>query len=137
MDYRVEVGPDAVAELTSKVYGRASDEIRIREVASLDGERARGLVKTRVAVQDEARAEIVGATYGNADGARGHVDCLEIVRDGAVAHAIPEVWIGHPGAKVTHEAAIGSVDRRQLETLMARGLDHDEAVDVIVGGMLD
>jgi|GEM_PF-1926473 uncharacterized protein len=39
-------------------------------------------------------------------------------------------------AKVTHGAAIGRVDQRQLETLMARGLSPKEAVDVIVRGIL-
>lgn len=136
IDYAVTVQEDGVAELTSKVFGHMSDSIRIRESVSLDGANARGLVKTRVAVEDQASAEIIGATYGNAPGARGHVDCMEIVRGEATAHAIPEVRVSHPEAKVTHEAAIGSVDARQLETLMARGLAPDDAVDRIVLGML-
>jgi len=44
--------------------------------------------------------------------------------------------VTHPTAQVTHEAAIGSVDRKQLLTLMARGLEEDKAVDVIIKGML-
>jgi Fe-S cluster assembly scaffold protein SufB len=44
--------------------------------------------------------------------------------------------VNDPGAKVTHEAAIGSVDKRQMETLMAHGLTPEEAVDVIVKGIL-
>jgi Fe-S cluster assembly scaffold protein SufB len=136
IDYAVTVAEGGVAELTSKVYGHVSDKIRIREAVSLDGAGARGLVKTRVAVEDQASAEIVGATYGNAAGARGHVDCMEIVRGQATARAVPEVRVSHPEAKVTHEAAIGSVDARQLETLMARGLAPDDAVDRIVLGML-
>jgi hypothetical protein len=136
IDYAVTVEEHGLAELTSKVYGHLADRIRIREAVSLDGAGARGLVKTRVAVEDEASAEIVGATFGNAPGARGHVDCMEIVRDRATARAVPEVSVSHPGAKVTHEAAIGSVDARQLETLMARGLAPDDAVDRIILGML-
>jgi Fe-S cluster assembly scaffold protein SufB len=50
--------------------------------------------------------------------------------------AIPIVSVTDDRAKVTHEAAIGSIDRRQVETLMARGLDESEAVDVIVSGIL-
>jgi len=42
----------------------------------------------------------------------------------------------HDRARVTHEAAIGSVNRQELETLMARGLDEADAVDVIIRGML-
>lgn len=136
VDYDVEVGADASAELTSKVYGHLADEIRLNERVHLNGANARGLVKTRVAVEDQARARIVGATYGNAAGARGHVDCMEIVRGEATASAVPEVAVSHPLAKVTHEAAIGSVDERQIEALMARGLDPEAAVDRIILGML-
>lgn len=137
IDYDVRVDEAGRAELTSRVYGRFNDTIHIREAISLDGEQARGLVKSRVAVEDEASAEIVGATFGNAAGARGHVDCLEVVRGNATASAIPEVRVTHPRAKVTHEAAIGSVDQRQLETLMARGLTPEEATDRIVLGLLE
>jgi Fe-S cluster assembly scaffold protein SufB len=136
IDYSVNVGEAAEAELTSRVYGFGSDTIRIREQLKLDGQGARGLVKTRVAVRDDARAEVLGLVEGNAAGARGHVDCMEIVRDRAEVSAVPGVRVRHPQAKVTHEAAIGSVDSRQMETLMARGLAPDEAVDLIVRGML-
>ena len=136
IDYAVSVAEEGVAELTSKVYARATDIVRIREAVSLDGDNARGLVKTRVALDDHASAEVTGATYGNAAGARGHVDCLEIVRGKATASAVPEVRVTHPQAKVTHEAAIGSVDERQIEALMARGLDPEAAVDRIILGML-
>lgn len=44
--------------------------------------------------------------------------------------------VTHPLAKVTHKAAIGGDDKRQLETLMAHGLSPEEVVDVIVKGIL-
>lgn len=72
----------------------------------------------------------------SAPAARGHLDCMEAVRDRAVGSTVPEVRVSHPQAKVTHETAIGSVDRRQLETLMARGLAPGEAVDLILRAML-
>ncbi len=136
IDYAVSAGEGAVAELTARVFGHANDEIAITEKVALSGENARGLVKARVAVEDEATAEITGITEGNAAGARGHVDCMEIVKDRAVAKAYPFVQVNNPLAKVTHEAAIGSVDKRQMETLMAHGLTPEEAVDVIVKGIL-
>jgi len=64
------------------------------------------------------------------------VDCVEIVRDQATASAVPIVRVTDDRAQVTHEAAIGTVDKKELETLMSRGLDEDQAVDVIVRGML-
>ncbi len=134
--YRVEAQEDAIAELSSRVFGHATDAIKIEEEVILAGKSSRGLVKIRVALEDQATAEVTGMTAGNAEGARGHVDCLEIVKDQAVARAIPVVSVAHPLAKVTHEAAIGSIDTKQLETLMARGVTPERAVNMIVTGML-
>lgn len=136
IDYDVDVGENAVAEFTSRVYGRGNDRIRIRERVVLSGANARGLIKSRIAAADDTLAEVIGITEGNAPGARGHVDCMEIVRDRARVSANPLVKVSHPQAKVTHEAAIGSVDHQQLETLMARGLTPEAAVDLIVSGLL-
>jgi len=136
IDYTVEAGENAVTELTARVFGHADDNIDIKEKVVLAGKNSRGIIKTRVAIEDDAVAEVTGITEGNAEGARGHVDCMEIVKDRAVAKAAPIVTVTHPLAKVTHEAAIGSVDKRQMETLMAHGLTPEEAVDVIVKGIL-
>ena len=111
--------------------------IKIAERVNLNGNGARSLIKTRVVLSDRARAEVIGETYGNAPYARGHVDCIELINgEEAIGKAIPIVLVCNEKAKVTHEAAIGSIDRRQVETLMARGLDENEAVDVIVRGIL-
>jgi Fe-S cluster assembly scaffold protein SufB len=136
IDYNVEAGERAIAELTARVFGHANDNIKIKERIVLSGRDSRGLIKTRIALEDEAMAEVTGITEGNAEGARGHVDCMEIVKDNAIAKAIPIVNVTHPLAKVTHEAAIGSVDKRQMETLMAHGLSPEEAVNLIVKGIL-
>ena len=136
-DYEITCAARSVAELTAKVYGKVDDIIKITEKVNLNGEGARSLIKTRVVLRDRARAEVIGETYGNAPYARGHVDCIELVNgEEAVARAIPIVSVTNDKAKVTHEAAIGSIDRKQVETLMARGLDENEAVDVIVRGIL-
>ncbi len=135
-DYEVDVAAEGVAELNARAMGYGDDEILIKETIRLNGEGARGLAKSRLAVRDQARSEVVGTTEGNAPFSRGHVDCVEIVRDQAIANAVPIVRVSDPQAYVTHEAAIGTVDKKELETLRARGLDEDEAVDVIVRGML-
>jgi len=136
-DFEVFCQEKAVAELVVKAFGKNEDDIKILEKIHLDGEGARGLAKSRLVLSDKAKAEVRGETYGNAPHSRGHVDCIELV-NGKKAHAvaIPIVSVTDDRAKVTHEAAIGSIDRRQVETLMARGLGESEAVDVIVSGIL-
>ena len=139
LDYDFEIFGEekSNSELMVKVSGKKEDDINIVEKIHLDGAEARGLAKSRLVLNDNARAVVRGETYGNAPFARGHVDCLEIVNgDGVVARAIPVVYVNNKQAKVTHEAAIGSIDKKQMQTLMARGLNEEEAVDVIVRGIL-
>ncbi|MDH5696834.1 MAG: SufD family Fe-S cluster assembly protein [Dehalococcoidia bacterium] len=136
-DFEVFCQDKAVAELVVKAYGKKDDDIKVWEKIYLNGIGARGLAKSRLVLSDRAKAEVKGETYGNAAYARGHVDCIELVNGTeAVARAIPIVSVTNDKAKVTHEAAIGSIDKKQVETLMARGLDESEAVDVIVRGIL-
>jgi len=136
IDYETTCDADSRLEMNAAVSGRGDDRINIREIGHLNGERARGVLTSRVAVRDDASADIYNELTASAAGAVGHVDCKEIVQGRAVAHAVPVVQVNHPKAHITHEAALGSVDSRQLETLMARGLSEDEATEVIIDGLL-
>lgn len=138
MDYTVNVGENSVAELNAKLYGKGDDKIKIKESIYLDGESAKGIAKSRIVNTEKSASEVLGEVIGNAAYSRGHIDCTEIVEgEYASASAVPLVKVTHPLAKVTHEASIGSVDKQQMETLMARGLTEDEAIDVIVKGLLN
>jgi Fe-S cluster assembly scaffold protein SufB len=138
LDYTVDVGEKSVAELNAKLFGKGEDKIKIRERIHLNGEASKGIAKSRIVNTEKSSSEILGEVIGNGPYSRGHIDCTEIVEgDYASASAVPLVKVTHPLAKVTHEASIGSVDKQQMETLMARGLTEDEAIDVIVKGLLN
>lgn len=136
-DYEAQIAADATVEMLARISGQQDDLIKIREAAHLNGENARGILDSKIAIKNQAEADIYNELTANAAGAMGHVDCTEIIEDQAVARAVPIVDVRHPEAKVTHEAAIGSVDSTQLQTLMARGLDEKEASEVIIQGLLN
>lgn len=136
IDYETYCDRNAVMDMNARVSGRADDEIIIKETGHLQEERARGILTSRIALQDTATADIQNKITAAAAYCKGHVDCKEIIQDKAKASAIPIVEVSHPQAHVTHEAAIGSVDNKQLETLMSRGLNEKEAVDLIINGLL-
>jgi len=136
LNYVVDASAGALVEMTTKVYGTGDDQISVTEVVRLNGENARGLTKTRVAVRDTAISQVFTSMEGNSPGARGHMDCTEIVRDAAEARNTPIVIVRDDQAQVTHEAAIGTVNRKELESLLARGLSEDEAVDLIIRGLI-
>jgi len=134
---KANVDKKGVAVFETKMIGKKDDEIYVEDVIHLNGEESRGISKSRIIAIDETKATFVGETYGNAPKCRGHIDCSEIIRgDNVTVKAVPVVVVNDETAKVTHEAAIGSIDKKQLETLMARGISEEEAVDLIVQGML-
>ncbi len=136
LDYESEVLDNSILEMTARIYGYGDDRIKIREAGRLIGKSSRGLIKSRIAVKDNAQSEIINELIATAPDARGHVDCVEVIQGNAQARAIPIVNVTNELAKVTHEAAIGRVDKKQVETLMARGLEEEKAIDIVVGGML-
>ncbi len=136
VDYTTTCKKNSVMEMTARINGTGDDVIHIKETGLLVEEGARGVLTSRIAVRENAQAEVVNTLEATAAFTRGHVDCNEIVQGNGVAKAIPIVNVNHPQAHVTHEAAIGSVDNKQLETLMARGLNEDEAVELIIAGLL-
>ncbi|WP_319416433.1 SufD family Fe-S cluster assembly protein [Marispirochaeta aestuarii] len=136
MDYSATAEARSQLDMLARIYAREDDRVKIREAAELNGEGATGVLVSHLAVRGDASAEIYSDLSANAPGCRGHVDCKEIVQDRGKARAIPIVSVNHPLAHVTHEAAIGSVDSKQLQTLMARGLDEEDATDLIIQGLL-
>lgn len=135
--YKFNLEAKAVAEMDSKIYGRKDDIIKVKEIISLDGEGSRGTVKARVFASENTYSEVYTEIYGNAPYCKGHVDCIEVVKGSdAIVSAVPIIKVTNDLAELTHEASIGRVNKKELETLMSRGLDEDEATDMIVKGML-
>jgi Fe-S cluster assembly scaffold protein SufB len=136
INYQAEVDANGILEMVTQVYGYGEDEIKVRENGRLFGDGSKGLIKSRIAVRDRAESEVISELEASAPNARGHVDCIEIVQGEARAKAIPMVNVQNEKAQVTHEASIGRANQKELETLMARGLDPEEAIDIIIGGLL-
>jgi uncharacterized protein len=138
IDIRYEATCEAasVLEMVTRISGKENDQINIKEIGHLIGEKARGFLSSRVAATGNTKAEVYNKLTASAAYARGHVDCTEIIKDNGVVSAIPIVEVSHPKAHITHEAALGSVDSKQLQTLMARGLSENKATDLIIQGLL-
>ncbi len=136
INYEATCEANSVLEMIARISGKDNDQIMIREIGHLIGERARGFLSSRVAATGNTRAEVYNKLTASAAYARGHVDCTEIIKDNGMVSAIPIVEVNHPKAHITHEAALGSVDSKQLQTLMARGLSEEAATDLIIKGLL-
>ncbi|MCX7654556.1 MAG: SufD family Fe-S cluster assembly protein [Fervidobacterium sp.] len=133
----LELREGAVGELVSKVKASKDDSVNINEIIHLNGERARGLAKTVVVGLDESKVNVLNEAYGNAPYSRAHISCEEITKgEKVIVSTTPVLKISNDLAELTHEASIGRVSQKQLETLMAKGLTDEEATELIIKGLL-
>jgi Fe-S cluster assembly scaffold protein SufB len=78
-----------------------------------------------------------GEMIGNANNAKGHLECHGLVLGRGMQRAIPILEANVEDIELSHEAAVGRIAREQIEYLMARGLTEEDAVGMIVRGFLD
>jgi len=78
-----------------------------------------------------------GNLIGKVAGIKAHLECKGLIINDGLMHAIPELQGYVPNVEMSHEAAVGKIDQHEIEYLMARGLDEDEAVSTIVRGFLN
>ena len=130
------VGKDAIARFNSVlVAGKGSClDVGSRVVLSAPGTRAeiisRGITSGGTII---ARGDLIGKVPG----VKAHLECKGLILNDGLMRAIPELSGHVPGVEMSHEAAVGKIDQREIEYLMARGLDEDEAVSTIVRGFLN
>lgn len=129
---------NARTEIKTKVFGtNEKDQVKITDIVHLDGENSKSLVTMRAAAKNGGKVWMQGETFANAPGAFGHIDCQEIViGKNSSAKAVPIVEVTDEQARVTHEASVGKINQKELETLMTRGLDEEEATEMIVTALM-
>ncbi len=67
----------------------------------------------------------------------GHLDCQSIITDkGSTVSLVPEVLCENKDAQVTHEASVGKISEEELNYLRTRGLNEEEAINLITAGFL-
>ena len=80
LDYEGTLEKSAVCEFDTKVYGKGDDKVLVKESLFLNGENSRGLAKSRIVATERRVSEVIGEAGGSAPNARGHVDCVEIIK---------------------------------------------------------
>ena len=128
-------GEGAVARFNSVLVASEGCHMDVgsRVVLSAPGTRAE-IISRAIAAGGTivARGELVG----EAPGIKAHLECKGLILKEGLMHAIPELRGYIPGVEMSHEAAVGKLDRGDIEYLMARGVDEEEAVSMIVRGFL-
>ena len=129
-------GPGAVARFNSILVAPKGSYINSGNKIVLNAPETRGEIISR-AITTGGTIIAPGVIEGNAVPARGHLECKGLILNDGVIHAIPELKGTKSGVELSHEAAVGKIAQEEIEYLMARGLDEDEATSTIVRGFLN
>lgn len=78
-----------------------------------------------------------GYIGANSVPSKGHLECQGLILGDGRIWAIPELDGTAEGVELSHEASVGKIAQEEIEYLMARGLDEDEATSTIVRGFLN
>jgi len=130
---------DAFCKITNKIIGKGKkDEVEVYDKISLNGKNSSSLNKLKGAIVKGGKMFFKGETIAGkrAENAKGHIDCQEIIVGKSIAQSIPIVTVKNQKARITHEASIGKINERELETLMTKGLSEKEAIDFIIKGKI-
>ena len=129
-------GENSVARFSSIVIASATSYMDLGSRAILEGKGASAELITRAITKGGtiiSRGHIQGKTAGT----RGHLECKGLILKDGMIYAIPEIEGNVVGTELSHEAAVGKLARDEIEYLMSRGLDEDEATATIIRGFLD
>jgi Fe-S cluster assembly scaffold protein SufB len=130
------VGENSVARFSSIVIASKTSFFDLGSRAILEGKGASAELIARAITKGGtiiSRGHILGKTAGT----RGHLECKGLILQDGRIYAVPEIEGTVVGTELSHEAAVGKLARDEIEYLMSRGLDEDEATATIIRGFLD
>jgi hypothetical protein len=129
-------GPGGLARFNSVIVAPEGSHVDTGNKIILNAPNTRGEIISKT-ITTGGTIIARGFIGGNAVPARGHLECKGLILGSGVIHAIPELVGSVPGVELSHEAAVGKIAREEIEYLMARGLDEEEATSTIVRGFLN
>ncbi|RJQ68494.1 MAG: SufD family Fe-S cluster assembly protein [Desulfobacteraceae bacterium] len=129
-------GEGAVARFNSVLVAGKKCHLDVGSRVILDAPGTRAEIVSR-AIAAGGTIVARGELIGKAAGVKAHLECKGLILKEGLMHAIPELRGYVPGVEMSHEAAVGKIDQAEIEYLMARGVDEDEAVSMIVRGFLN
>jgi Fe-S cluster assembly scaffold protein SufB len=129
-------GEGAVARFNSVIVAPKGSYVNSGSRINLNAPGTRGEIVSRT-ITTGGTIIAPGYIEANAVPARGHLECKGLILGQGVIHAVPELRGTVEGVELSHEAAVGKIAQAEIEYLMARGMDEDEATSTIVRGFLN
>ncbi len=131
----VEDGGKAVMQ--SLVYSHEGSILDIGGRINLKGKKSSGEILSSV-VSQGGEYKTVTEMVGEGDESRGHIECNAVLLENAgEIETIPLLKAKNSSVQLSHEASIGKISRQEIEYLQTKGLNEEEARELIVKGFVN
>ena len=109
-------------------------DVQMYPVTRLVGKGATSRLNSILIAPEGAHLDIGGEAILEVPGTKSEIITRSISTGGTI---VPELDCRTGNSELSHEAAVGKVNQEEIEYLMARGLDEEEATATIVRGFLN
>jgi len=130
------IGEGATARFNSILVAVPGSEMDVGSRVLLEAKGTRAEIISR-AITTGGKIIARGHINGLVPEIKAHLECKGLIlNDEGIIHAIPELEGHRKDVDLSHEAAVGKIAQEEVEYLMARGLNEEEATATIVRGFL-
>ncbi|MDD2270513.1 MAG: SufD family Fe-S cluster assembly protein, partial [Candidatus Dojkabacteria bacterium] len=134
---QVFVEDNGKAVMQSLVYSHKGSKLDIGGRISLEGSESSGEILSSV-VSEGGNYKTVTEIVGKGDNSRGHIECNAVLLEKAGAvETVPLLKAQNPSVQLSHEASIGKISKEEIEYLQTKGLNEEEATELIVKGFVN
>ncbi len=132
------VDENGYVELNGIILGKEDFHVDLGGEMHLQGRNAKGINASKSVIMDRSTVITRGIIKAEAPRTKGHISCDALLLN---PHARMETYPGLVSevddAELSHEAAIGKIREEELFYLMSRGLNEEEATQLIVKGFVE
>ena len=130
-------GENSSAEVLTKADVKDGDKILSNTEIHLIWYNCRWLLRSKTVTRNGGTNIFEWKIIWKGDYSRWHIECDEISLGKCKIMTKPELIVQNPTSRLTHEAAVGWVEKKSIENLMIKGFTQEEAIEFFVKGILE
>jgi Fe-S cluster assembly scaffold protein SufB len=125
------------AVMQSLVYSHENTKLDIGGKINLEGKESSGEILSSV-VSNGGDYKTVTEILGEGKDSRGHIECNAVLLEkSGMVETVPLLKAKENSVQLSHEASIGKISKEEIQYLQTKGLNEDQARELIVKGFVN
>ncbi|NCC70132.1 hypothetical protein EOM09_00940 [bacterium] len=136
IDYQIKLMEGAICDSNVALKMSGKDTAEIKENVFMNENNSKSVLISKIASFDNSVAKVFNYMESTGKNNLGHIECHEILQNKGEVSAYPCIKVTDSSSRITHEASLGGVDNKKLESLMSKGLTKKKAENLLISALL-